>query len=765
MTSEENWCKLDISEDAIRISTRLISITYSIPLGTFDFASSAGKTRYFSDAKIVVHTDKEVYDSSKLTYRSFSSIDFEDEKRSGKAVVFRLFDSTKQLELNIRFSFLKNFAGFTCITHIKNNHEDEIGIKSIDPLVIPVTDSKKVFTGWNGSDLMYFKQGFQSWDLSQAASIQEGDNISNFYSVLINKNTNKSLILGFATHAHQLTKIIFLGRENAEQRLAKVVAKSQADNRTLRRNETMVSEEFVCIATEEPLRDLENYIDFTARRMDAILWEQSPVGWCSWYFYYTMPDEGEILKNAEFLTQYFSKRIDWIQIDDGYQVTVGDWYENDRFQNGLQDLAEKIHQKGYKAGLWVAPFIATEHSSIYKERPDWFIQNEEGQPIAVEENPLWLGKYYAFDLTNPEVINHIKRTFARLKSYGFEYWKIDFLYHATTIGIRNDETMTRAEAFREGMKAIRESVGDDLILGCGAPIGSCIGFVNMMRIGTDIAPAWRYDWGGGVYEATINTITRAHQHGRLWINDPDCILVRQEDNELTLDEILMWVSVVALSGGAVILSDRMEDVDKERLRLVDKILPPYKNGGMAVDLLVEPEPRLFYLPIKKPAGDWVILGVFNLCEKAIDVSVKFEDLQLSSDIPQHVFDFWNQEYEGLWEYSLEINQLQPHTHRLLLLKPESDTPTVLSTSMHFTQGAIELKDEKWNSHTNELEVTLTRDETENESIFFVFSKAWKPKVAYVGEKRRKFNILAPEVVSIKGPFRRGNTVRLGFTNL
>ncbi|TXT56030.1 MAG: hypothetical protein BAJATHORv1_30414 [Candidatus Thorarchaeota archaeon] len=754
---------MDISEDAIRISTRLVGIIYNIRLGTFDYSSPAGKTKYFSKAKIMVHTETEVYDSSKLTYRSFSSLDFEDEKRSGRAVVLRLHDPTKPLELNIRFSFLKNFSGFTVIAQIRNKGEEEIRIQSIEPLFVSVRESSQIYTGSNGSELMFLRQGFQSWDLTQASQVEEGENISHFYSVLTNKNTNKALILGFATHAQHLTEVRFYGRESIENRLAQIIATSLADNVVLQKHETMVSEELVCIATEIPQEGLDEYINLTARRMDAIKWKETPVGWCSWYFYYTMPDENEIMNNAQFLKEYFAKKIDWIQLDDGYQKTVGDWTENDRFKQGLDKLAGRIHQKGYKAGLWVAPFIATQHSTIFKENPDWFLRDSDDNPIPVDENPLWLGKYYAFDLSNPTVIKHIQETFSRLKSYGFEYWKIDFLYYATKRGKQYDPNMTRAKAFRDGMKAIRDSVGDDLILGCGAPIGPCIGFTNMMRIGTDIAPTWRYDWGGGVYEASINTITRAHQHNKFWINDPDCILVRQEDNELSLDEVLMWVSVVALSGGAVILSDRMEDVAPERLTLIDKILPPYHMSALALDALVEPEPRVFYLPITTPIGDWVILAVLNLSEKEIDVSVKFDDIGLSEENPQHIFDFWNKEYEGLWEISVEVDKLPPHSHKLLLIKPESNIPSILSTSMHYTQGAIELKDMRWNPASRELEVTVTRDEKDKESIFIVFGKKWSPKSAYIGKERVRFNQIAPEVISVEGKFKRGTTVKVAFT--
>ena len=277
------------------------------------------------------------------------------------------------------------------------------------------------------------------------------------------------------------------------------------------------------------------------------------------------------------------------------------------------------------------------------------------------------------DLTNPKVLKHIKSVFAKLKQDGFEYFKIDFLYHAAILGRRHDSKITRAQAIRRGLEVIREAVGDDLILGCGAPLGPCIGIVNMMRIGTDIATDWRYDWGGGVYECSVNTMTRAAMHDRLWINDPDCVLVRQDDNNLTEDEVKLWLNVVALSGGAVLLSDRMMDVSEERLEFLDKVLPPYRKSAIAIDALDRANPSVFALPIETSAGRWAVLGAINLNESPIDVTVALESMGLDPSVPHHVFDFWNQEYHGLSEDQITLHKLKPHTSKLLAIRPEQDT--------------------------------------------------------------------------------------------
>ena len=56
-----------------------------------------------------------------------------------------------------------------------------------------------------------------------------------------------------------------------------------------------------------------------------------------------------------------------------------------------------------------------------------------------------------------------------------------------------------------------------------------------MRIGADVAPFWdnwisrgpnRRRHGVATEHALRNILTRAFMHRRLWLNDPDCLMVR-----------------------------------------------------------------------------------------------------------------------------------------------------------------------------------------------------------------------------------------------
>jgi len=160
----------------------------------------------------------------------------------------------------------------------------------------------------------------------------------------------------------------------------------------------------------------------------------------------------------------------------------------------------------------------------------------------------------------------------------FPYLKLNFLYAAALQGKYCDDTKTRAQVLRTGMEAIRNAAGKETtLLGCGAPLGSMLGLVDIMRIGADVSGHWTPTYFNirfpfrkephmpSAENSVHNIINRSFLHKRWWVNDPDCLLVREESS-LTLEEVQTLATVIALTGGSILLSDNMELYRKIDLR-------------------------------------------------------------------------------------------------------------------------------------------------------------------------------------------------------
>jgi alpha-galactosidase len=148
---------------------------------------------------------------------------------------------------------------------------------------------------------------------------------------------------------------------------------------------------------------------------------------------------------------------------------------------------------------------------------------------------------YALDGTYKAVQDHLRELFKTIRGYGIDYVKLDFCMIAASIPSArySDPTATRAQALRRALAAIREGFGDDgFILGCTMPFGPAVGIVDAMRSSTDITPYWQsashqHAEAPNVPNVCRNIINHNYMNGRLWINDPDTLIVRDDETELT----------------------------------------------------------------------------------------------------------------------------------------------------------------------------------------------------------------------------------------
>ena len=344
------------------------------------------------------------------------------------------------------------------------------------------------------------------------------------------------------------------------------------------------------------------------------------VGWCSWYQYFHGVTEQAFLDNLALAGDW---PFEVFQLDDGYQSAVGDWLvPNEKFPSGLAALAERVASAGCRPGLWLAPFLAAPDSRLAVEHPDWLAGHAasggSSTPLCPWWNPDWGGGLggvmYGLDTTNPEVLAHLERTAAALVEMGFSYLKLDFTFAPSVDGIWSDPSRTPAERVRAGYAAIRRGAGEAaFILGCGVPLSHAVGLVDANRIGQDVAPLWALDPSDEIIRgylevqpatshAYANTVTRSFMHRRLWLNDPDCLMLRTSDTALSPEAARTWASLVGLSGGMALVSDDLALLDGAAHRLLDEVVSVGRlsdaaaragSPAIALDLLEASPPTRF----------------------------------------------------------------------------------------------------------------------------------------------------------------------------
>lgn len=310
------------------------------------------------------------------------------------------------------------------------------------------------------------------------------------------------------------------------------------------------------------------------------------IGWCSWYHYFGNITEAALRANLALSTDW---PFELFQLDDGYQAAIGDWLlTNDTFPSKLDALAASIDAAGRTPGIWLAPFLVAPGSELFDRRPDWVAaySGEGGGPLRTWWNPAWGGGdegfLYGLDTTNPEVLAYLEDLARDLVDAGFQYLKLDFTFSPSADGVWTDRAMTPAQRVRAGFEAIRRGAGDDtFLLGCGAPLAPIVGLVDGVRIGPDVAPTWSIDPASALVpgyaaiepatkHAYGNTLARSFMHRQLWLNDPDCVMLRTVDTDLTSEQARTWAHTVGVSGGMVLVSDDLALLDGDARAVLDE---------------------------------------------------------------------------------------------------------------------------------------------------------------------------------------------------
>ena len=112
-----------------------------------------------------------------------------------------------------------------------------------------------------------------------------------------------------------------------------------------------------------------------------------------------------------------------MQIDDGYQADIGDWLSvNEKFPRGMQWLASEIKSAGYIPGIWLAPFLLSEHSKTLAEHPEFVTRMPDGSPVIANHN--WERANYGLDGSNPAAQEWLEKLFSHVcDEWGYDYVK------------------------------------------------------------------------------------------------------------------------------------------------------------------------------------------------------------------------------------------------------------------------------------------------------------------------------------------------------
>jgi hypothetical protein len=521
------------------------------------------------------------------------------------------------------------------------------------------------------------------------------------------------------------------------------------------------STEILLIGCFEDTRlGLEAYAEAVARHYRITL-PEPPGVYCTWY-HGGASDEQQIAANTDFTADNLNSfGLTVMQIDDHWQRKVPKGFpsdgnfnttgpvkvftdsRDDNYPSGMAHTAHHIADKGLVPGIWFMPF-AGNHENPYFDH-QLFAKNPDGTPF---HDKRWSGT--CLDLTHPRTQVFVRERAKRIHDWGYRYFKIDGMHTGlATYNIYvntsfkdqdlgaaqlHDPKMTHVEAYRQGLKILRQAAPDTFILGCNVSqnmlsMGPAFGLIDAMRIGPDNGGA-----GGGRW----NHVTLGAWHGnnlyflnnRVWHNDPDPVYVRAGN---PLHKARWMCSWLAVSGSMHTSSEQYEDLESERLDLLKRCLPAHSLPARPVDYLETDRPRVWLVHDTRVS----LVGLFNWQETESDqITLDLDRLDLDPTLSYVAFDFWADRF--LPRFTRKLDQtLEPASCAVLAIRPAADHPQLLSTSRHITQGLVDVLKERWDTATRTLSGTsrVVAGDPYELRIATPTHGAWKVSRAAAGDQR------------------------------
>ena len=471
----------------------------------------------------------------------------------------------------------------------------------------------------------------------------------------------------------------------------------------------------------------------------------APMVWSSWTSYYERVNEQDIVRNTDWIAAHLKPYgFQYVQLDDGYDrgsknehYWISNW-DQGKFPRGPGWLANYIHEKGLRPGIWLVP---NSSARAFTEHPDWYLYYKGGKPVFDYNSP-------ALDSTNPAVLNFLTNEMTTLDNWGFEYYKFDGEHAMPKYvpGVDRDRLFDKlidpVAAYRNRLALIRNTMGPDRFIEgdvAGTPLDG-IGYINSYFNGHDLYDNWQ-----GMYSlfssinanAFLNHIVVYTMPGEGMAIEPRVsfdqgsksrnprVIETEKEREFpltgfgtTLPEARTVVSTVALTGVAYSLGSVMPDLPGERVDLLSKTLPTmpivpidlFSRGTdmewdrfkhVTPDDYIHHYPEILDLKVNAMAGVYDVVAMTNWRSWDETRELLFSaKLGLDPNLSYLAFDFWNQELYGVFKGALQV-KIAPHDTRVFQIQPLTDHPQVVGTSRHIT-GAYSILNLRWDAATRKL---------------------------------------------------------------
>lgn len=519
------------------------------------------------------------------------------------------------------------------------------------------------------------------------------------------------LVISFVTGRNQMVKTEIVVDRNGD--FVSLAAKTEF-NMVLKAGKTTQTETIrveKCDNAEEAiLRFARNKAGLYGKRNS-----KHPAVFCTWYYYGLTVTYDDVTTNLKLMKER-NLPFNVFQVDEGWEITLGEWEPNAKFPVPMKQVADEIREAGFVPGIWTSPFVAHETATVWKNHPEWILKDKEEKTCLFPMNDT---VYYVFDITIKETWDYFRELYRKLTfDWGFVYHKLDFTRAAVIYpnAAVYDNTVTITECYYEAVKAIREGMGEDsYFLMCGGLYDPIIGLVDAQRTGSDVLSMWssNINKDGKTAPYTIKQSLMRFYMNEWWNNDPDALMVRRNLNMernlrltyglLNDEEVKTSVINQFIGGGIMCSTEPLDKIEDDRLYEIRRILPVVNTKVRPLDIMNSdrfPENVLVTYENDRVVS---VARINWSDESPMELSITLSDAIIGGIRKSEEDEFVVCDYYGkIYHTGVKANDtvklapVMPHGATVIKIERVADSPIIVKSTGHFSMGEeiekIEIKD-------------------------------------------------------------------------
>ena len=319
-------------------------------------------------------------------------------------------------------------------------------------------------------------------------------------------------------------------------------------------------------------------------------------------------------KLEENLSLMEQERILYEQVQlRGVHPREGDWlHVHKDFRGKLGFITRRIEHNGMTPGLAFSPLCVSTGSELYKQHPEWMMQDMKGDITPV------------LDITRKEVREYLIEIMTTFREqWGFKAFHLQGLSCLLLPLMKKNNSLESGNLLSYTLSFFSENAGKGVSLSSeGIPYLPAMGNVSIMYSAGVTSPDQK---PSEIFRQTLNSaIENAVLHKKIWISNPGFFPMGEAAEKLPLQMRESIRQIILMTGGVLAIHSDQTAMNVKEYQNLKDVMETFKSFSRGQLFLLNQRgknrPVVLYNTIGK-------LGIFNLSKKPRSISLNLQELK------------------------------------------------------------------------------------------------------------------------------------------